>query len=196
MNRCAIYFAAVAGCISFNTAANATYVINVNEVGNDIVITGSGFLNTSGLSFRATSVVSGNSLLGSNFLTLGSGFTDAWNLPANTYIGGADSINSSSTGNFVGFGNEYLFVPQGYVSGADLGISTATYLNSTFNSLTLTQGSRSINWGEGRSADNIIINIGAAVPEPSTWAMMLLGFFGVGVALRRRRKTAAYAHVA
>ena len=27
-----------------------------------------------------------------------------------------------------------------------------------------------------------------AVPEPSTWAMMLLGFGGVGVALRRRRK--------
>jgi hypothetical protein len=26
------------------------------------------------------------------------------------------------------------------------------------------------------------------VPEPSTWAMMLLGFTGVGVALRRRRK--------
>lgn len=29
------------------------------------------------------------------------------------------------------------------------------------------------------------INV-AAVPEPATWAMMLLGFFGVGLALRRR----------
>jgi hypothetical protein len=28
-----------------------------------------------------------------------------------------------------------------------------------------------------------------AVPEPSTWAMMLLGFGGIGVALRRRRRT-------
>ena len=27
-----------------------------------------------------------------------------------------------------------------------------------------------------------------AVPEPSTWAMMLLGFAGIGTALRRRRK--------
>lgn len=27
-----------------------------------------------------------------------------------------------------------------------------------------------------------------AVPEPGTWAMMLLGFGGIGVALRRRRK--------
>ena len=31
----------------------------------------------------------------------------------------------------------------------------------------------------------------AAVPEPSTWALMLLGFGGMGVSLRRRRKTAA-----
>ena len=29
-----------------------------------------------------------------------------------------------------------------------------------------------------------------AVPEPATWALMLLGFTGVGVALRRRRRPA------
>jgi hypothetical protein len=29
-----------------------------------------------------------------------------------------------------------------------------------------------------------------AVPEPATWAMMLLGFGGIGVAMRRRRKDA------
>jgi len=27
-----------------------------------------------------------------------------------------------------------------------------------------------------------------AVPEPATWAMMLLGFGGIGAAMRRRRK--------
>lgn len=35
--------------------------------------------------------------------------------------------------------------------------------------------------------------IGGVVPEPSTWAMMLLGFFGLGSALRRGRRTAALA---
>lgn len=32
------------------------------------------------------------------------------------------------------------------------------------------------------------INVQAAVPEPATWAMMLLGFGAMGIAVRRRRK--------
>lgn len=32
-------------------------------------------------------------------------------------------------------------------------------------------------------------SIGAAVPEPATWAMMLIGFGAIGVSLRRRRQT-------
>jgi len=33
----------------------------------------------------------------------------------------------------------------------------------------------------------------AAVPEPATWAMMIVGFFGLGAALRRRRAADAFA---
>jgi hypothetical protein len=36
--------------------------------------------------------------------------------------------------------------------------------------------------------DNVVINTVDAVPEPSTWAMMILGFFGVGFMTYRRRK--------
>jgi hypothetical protein len=32
----------------------------------------------------------------------------------------------------------------------------------------------------------------AAVPEPSTWAMMILGFFGVGFMAYRRKDRAAF----
>jgi hypothetical protein len=35
--------------------------------------------------------------------------------------------------------------------------------------------------------------IANAVPEPSTWAMMILGFAGVGFMAYRRQKTAALA---
>jgi hypothetical protein len=33
--------------------------------------------------------------------------------------------------------------------------------------------------------------VAPAVPEPSTWAMMILGFAGVGYMAYRRRRTAA-----
>ena len=33
------------------------------------------------------------------------------------------------------------------------------------------------------------VNVPSAIPEPATWAMMLTGFFGLGLALRRRKHT-------
>jgi hypothetical protein len=47
---------------------------------------------------------------------------------------------------------------------------------------------------DGGTADSIrqvrILEVGQALPEPATWAMMLLGFGAVGVGIRRsRRKT-------
>jgi PEP-CTERM motif len=38
-----------------------------------------------------------------------------------------------------------------------------------------------------------IFNISSAVPESSTWAMMILGFAGIGSMICRRRKVAAIA---
>ena len=41
--------------------------------------------------------------------------------------------------------------------------------------------------------DNVVISTVSAVPEPSTWAMMILGFAGVGYMTYRRRKPSAIA---
>jgi PEP-CTERM motif len=42
--------------------------------------------------------------------------------------------------------------------------------------------------------DDVPLNVTAAVPEPSTWAMMILGFAGVGfLAYRRKAKPALMA---
>ena len=57
------------------------------------------------------------------------------------------------------------------LSGADV---------SAFASLRLTSSSNAF------EIDNVAIN--SAVPEPGTWAMMLLGFGAVGFAMRRRRQ--------
>ena len=42
--------------------------------------------------------------------------------------------------------------------------------------------------------DNVSLDVAAAaVPEPATWAMMIIGFGGVGFAMRRRSRNAAIA---
>lgn len=39
------------------------------------------------------------------------------------------------------------------------------------------------------NADSVSVNISSAVPEPSTWAMMILGFAGVGLLAYRRKSS-------
>ena len=56
----------------------------------------------------------------------------------------------------------------------DLG-NTSTHIVTTAN-------------GQGVSNAQIFATGGGAVPEPATWAMMLLGFGGIGMAMRRTRK--------
>lgn len=53
---------------------------------------------------------------------------------------------------------------------------------------------------DGGTAESIrqvrIIPFGSTVPEPSTWAMMLLGFGAAGVAMRRSRRKGQIAQIA
>jgi len=59
-----------------------------------------------------------------------------------------------------------------------------SYLASLFTDTVLTTG------GASRGDGSISIDLLKAVPEPSTWAMMLAGFAGLGwLAHTRRRKT-------
>jgi hypothetical protein len=48
-----------------------------------------------------------------------------------------------------------------------------------------------IDWvGSKKNYDlvSLAIPVNNGVPEPATWAMMLVGFGGIGMAMRRRRK--------
>jgi hypothetical protein len=54
----------------------------------------------------------------------------------------------------------------------------------------LTPGKYVYTWGSGPDADSLTVDIGS-VPEPSTWAMMLLGFAGLAYAGYRKTKRAA-----
>jgi hypothetical protein len=80
-----------------------------------------------------------------------------------------------------------LFVPSGYVSDTPLS-DTATYTDASFASLGVSRGTFEWTWGTGAN-QNFTLVIEEA-PEPSTWAMMLLGFAGLGLAGWRHRRTA------
>ena len=66
---------------------------------------------------------------------------------------------------------------------------TAITLNGTFTSLTLHSavGIAAIQQFEISGASGV-----GAIPEPSTWAMMVLGFMGVGFMAYRRKSQASF----
>lgn len=184
--------------------ANAAYIINFAQVGSDVVAIGSGSVNYSALEFETIAVTGTgvNASLGSIML----GSTDS--VPLNRYFGAIRTVYSfgsggpaeatSATGSIVKlrFDSGYVYVPVGYASGSQLGISTETFADSTFASLGLTPGTYAMNWGSGSSADFATVNIGpvGAVPEPGTWAMMLGGFGLLGGAARYRRRITIFSH--
>ena len=108
------------------------------------------------------------------------------------------TASSSSVGFINGGQADNLFWQVG--SSATLGTSTAFEGNIlALTSITLTTGAsildgRALARNGAVTLDTNNVSIGGAVPEPSTWAMMLLGFAGIGfMAYRRKAKPALMA---
>jgi hypothetical protein len=75
-------------------------------------------------------------------------------------------------------------------------IASVVVSGSQVVNASLVGGVLEINWAGQLFArgDTVVVNFANAVPEPSTWAMMILGFFGVGfMAYRRKSKMALMA---
>jgi hypothetical protein len=187
------FFVAASAALALPAATPAAITINVDQVGTSVVVTGSGTFNTAGLSVYATNL-QGQPVINpaSGIIAVGKSapitiFTSLSGPSLGTLQGPITA--SSSAGDVFGF-SRYLggvYLPNTYQSGAQLS-GSATYLNASFKTLGLTAGQyvyRAVN------NDSVTVNIGAAaVPEPATWAMMLIGFGAVGYSLRARRKTA------
>ena len=89
-------------------------------------------------------------------------------------------------------GGDYGLVSAGYTTAGDNGgvTNNQPYIkNSVVFNLGTFNGSLSsisnLRFQYGTSLTDTSLT---AVPEPGTWAMMLLGFAGIGVSMRRRRK--------
>ena len=85
--------------------------------------------------------------------------------------------------------NDLMDQTIGFMSGP-FDSFTFAYTNAAGSPFT---GGGSVNVGLIEVIDHITFDagVGAVVPEPATWGMMILGFGGVGALLRRRRATFA-----
>ena len=180
---------ALFGVLAAGTEAQASFVFNIQQVGQNIVIAGNGSINTNALSevtrvSRAANFdpSDANFDIGPVVLTPAVQFFGLIG-PGSLGIGGVAYPNSGS-GDRVGveIGDE-VAVPAGYTSGAPLA-DTATYDSETFATLGLTQGTYLYTWGTGATADSLTVNIGT-VPEPASLA--LVGVPAAVALLRRRR---------
>lgn len=173
-----------AGTIFPATPAEATVTVNIMEVGPDVVATANGTLNLALMAFRGTFSADDRIFPAAGVLDWAdSGRLDVYlGISGPTRFGpGGPTLASTSLGSFL-LDIPDVGVPEDYVSGSPIS-ATATYSGQTFASLGVTPGQ----YIYYTPSDTVIINIGqaaGAVPEPSTWVMMLLGFAGIGFGMR------------
>ena len=183
-------------------SAQATYLVTFQEVGSDVVEAGSGSLDLTDLdvgSFGIPRDASVTPLLGrffsGVFTDANTSFANVFSIPALAFGSGPFTAASTTAGGPVGLTSGLgdlptLIFPADYISGTPLSDSS-TYLGATISSMGMTPGDYVFGWGSGDHADTFTIDIVAspppAVPEPSTWAMMLIGFAGLSYAAVRRR---------
>lgn len=167
----------------------STFTITIDQVGSDVVVTGSGSINEDGLTQEGTAGSQGGVNSRSGYLSIGS----ADSVGVNFFTGATSAIITTGSGSFTpvtsGSGTlftmiaslGYIYLPVDYVSGDTIN-DTSTYADTTIAALGLVPGQYTLTWSSG----SVLVTIeGSAVPEPSTVAMLTAPLM-LFVALRRR----------
>jgi len=177
--------------------ARAAILVTATEVGSDVVVSASGTANLAGLAVYtlggaglpgmtpAESVMAVGDVAGGSFDSY-----QALSGPA-SFGPGDTSVPTSGTGDLFAVsqvgGVLILIVPESYASGSALE-ATNVYEGQSFASLGMTAGTYVWTWGSGADADSFTLQVGAAVvPEPSSFALAVLGGLGLLGAFGRRR---------
>ena len=189
--RCSLMFL-ITGSL-FCVRTTQAYMVTLEQVGANVVATGSGAINLNGLIF--VSLVQTPAYMRAEHATisLARGIGDGYQgfLGPFSFGNGSDTFASRSSGDFVGIDNwdeliSILWVPRGYVSG-DLLSSSSTYTNATFASLGVTPGTYVWRWGNGLENQKFRLIIGGVgVPDGGS-TVSLLGFALLGLAALQRK---------
>jgi hypothetical protein len=186
----AVVLALLAGRVAW-----ADFIVTLTQQGSNVVATGSGEIDLTGLSLLIPAGSGGTAMFpGAGFIVVGpvSNFVDAYggiiSHPTSFGTGGNLPADSGS-GDVVGATPVYLYVPSGYTSDSPLSDS-ATWDNLTFSSLGVTPGNYEWSWGTGTN-QNFTLEI-QAVPEPSLFglvAVVLVAWLGPRIVRRRQSGT-------
>ena len=188
-SRLALLLIALAfACLGIRQSAQAGYVVRLQQVGPDVVATGSGAINLTGLTFEYSA--GANSEMRPSPATILTGPTTSSSVdlyteprgPTSFGTSGFFTLASSGSGDMVGIatGEElhpvFLTVPRGYVSGTFLSDS-ATYSGKTFATLGVTPGTYVWAWGTGANQNFTLEILTTGPPVVSTSPATLIASF-------------------
>jgi hypothetical protein len=122
--------------------------------------------------------ISGTSLLQIDFTTARAAGVGGFQFQLNSSTGGEGWLVFGS--------NSKTVLGVQVAAGTDENLNTLTGVNGSFNFYTFEYDPSTLTAGN----TNVLLHeVAGAIPEPTTWAMMIIGFFGVGfMAYRRQNK--------
>ena len=188
--RCSLMFTAVAVTSLFSVQPAQAYTVTLQQMGSNVVATGSGAINLTGLTpFGLTQLSSlmeaSSGTIHTGQLGVAAGYT-GFTGPTSFGSGGLFFADAGS-GDLAGISNapfaNFIFVPESYVSNTALS-SSATWNNATLASLGVTPGTYVWTWGMGAN-QRFTLRIGAVPDGGST--VSLLSFALLGLAALRRK---------
>ena len=180
--------------LGITQSARADFIATINQVGTNVVVTGSGTIDLFALAFQFNAQARAGMTPSNGELSIGSpsfenvAIYSGFSGPTGFGGGGTFIQPGSGSGDKVDIINSanWLIVPLGYMSGQAL-LDNSTYTGMTFASLGVTPGTYVWTWGTGDHADSFTIQVGpAGVPDGGS-TLSLLGLASLGlVALRRK----------
>jgi len=193
---------AAASLLFICSPAKAGYIVTLEQVGFNVVATGSGALDLTGLTLDG--VFAQQAQITPNMGRINTG--PATSTLTDVYYGtfgtiftgpirfgfGITTLANSGSGGFVGFSyfsaynTPSVTVPLGYVSNSAL-LDSSTYNNANFITLDVTPGTYEWTWGIGAN-QNFTLQIGpASVPDSgSTFGLLFLALIALFGAARFR----------